>query len=75
MRNMNMLCAHIEYLWNQFNKLGRAVHMHLRAQSTPADLRRFLVEEWDRLPQNSVQRLVGVRPQLKIALVAMLTFC
>ena len=45
----------IEHLWDQ---LGRAVHMHLHAQSTLADLRGFLVEEWDRLPQNSVRRLL-----------------
>ena len=56
MRNMNMLCAHIEHLRDQ---LGRAVHMRLPAQSTPAYLRRFLVEEWNRLPQNSVHRLVN----------------
>ena len=56
MRNMNMLCAHIEHLWDQ---LGRAVHMRLHAQSTLADLSRFVVEEWDRLPENSVHRLVN----------------
>ena len=33
--------------------------MRLHAQSTLADLSRFLVEEWNRLPQNSVQRLVN----------------
>ena len=46
----------IEHLWDQS---GRAVHMRLHAQSTLADLRRSLVEEWDSLPQNSVQRLVN----------------
>ena len=46
----------IVHLWDQS---GRAVHMRLHAQSTLADLRRSLVEEWDSLPQNSVQRLVN----------------
>ena len=55
MRNMNM-CAHIDHLWDQ---LGRAVHVRMHAQSTLANLRRFLVEEWDRLPENSVQRVVN----------------
>ncbi len=45
----------IEHLWDQ---LGRAVQTRLHAQSTLADLRRILVEEWDRLPQHRVQRLV-----------------
>ena len=33
--------------------------MRLHAQSTLADLRRFLVEEWGRLPEHSVQRVVN----------------
>ena len=45
----------IEHLWDQ---LGNAVRTRLNPHSTLADLRRFLVEEWDRLPQNNVQRLV-----------------
>lgn len=45
----------IENLWDQ---LGRAVRHRLNAHSTLADLRRFLVEEWNRLPQHNVQRLV-----------------
>ena len=45
----------IEHVWDQ---LGRAVQARLNVNSTRADLRRFLVEEWDRLPQDNVQRLV-----------------
>ena len=45
----------IEHVWDQ---LGRAVQARLNVNSTCADLRRFLVEEWDRLPQDNVQRLV-----------------
>jgi len=45
----------IEHVWDQ---LGKAVRTRLTINSTQADLRRFLVEEWDRLPQNNIQRLV-----------------
>ena len=45
----------IEHVWDQ---LGRVVQARLNVNSTRADLRRFLVEEWDRLPQDNVQRLV-----------------
>ena len=45
----------IEHVWDQ---LGRAVQARLNANSTRADLRRFLVDELDRLPQDNVQRLV-----------------
>ena len=45
----------IEHLWDQ---LGRAVQACLNVNSTRADLRTFLVKEWDRLPQDNVQRLV-----------------
>ena len=45
----------IEHVWDQ---LGRAVQVRLNVNSTRADLRRFLVEECDRLPQDNVQRLV-----------------
>ena len=45
----------IEHVWDQ---LGRAVQARLNVNSTRSDLRRFLVEEWDRLPQDNVQRLV-----------------
>ena len=45
----------IEHVWDQ---LGKAVQARLNVNSTRADLRRFLVEEWDRLPQDNVQRLV-----------------
>ena len=37
----------IEHAWNQ---LGRAVQTRLNVDSTRADLRRLLLEEWDRLP-------------------------
>ena len=45
----------IEHVWDQ---LGRAVQARLNVNSTRVDLRRILVEEWDRLPQDNVQRLV-----------------
>ena len=45
----------IEHVWDQ---LGRAAQARLNVNSTCADLRRFLVEEWDRLTQNNVQLLV-----------------
>ena len=45
----------IEHVWDQ---LGRAVQARLNVNSTRADLRMFLVEEWDRLPQDNVQRMV-----------------
>ena len=45
----------IEHAWDQ---LGRAVQTRLNVNSTRADLRRFLLEEWDRLPQNNIQRLI-----------------
>ena len=35
--------------------------MRLHAERTLADLSRFLLEEWDRLPQNRVQHLVQNR--------------
>ena len=44
-----------EYAWDQ---LGRAVQTSLNVDTTRADLRRFLLEEWDRLPQNHIQRLI-----------------
>ena len=44
----------IEHVWDQ---LGRAIQARLNVNSTRTDLRRFLVE-WDRLPQDNVQRLV-----------------
>ena len=46
---------HIEHDWDQ---LGRTVQTRLNVDSTRADLRRFLLEEWDRLPQNNIQRLI-----------------
>ena len=45
----------IEHVWDQ---LGRAAQARLNVNSTRADLRRFLVEEWDRLTQDNVQLLV-----------------
>ena len=45
----------IEHAWGQ---LGRAVHTRLNVDSTHAVLRRILLEEWDRLPQNNIQRLI-----------------
>ena len=52
----------IEHVWDQ---LGRAVQARLNVNSTRADLRRFLVEEWDMLPQDNVQRLVhSMRPEM-----------
>ena len=45
----------IEHVWDQ---LGRAAQARLNVNSTCADLRRFLVEEWDRLTQDNVQLLV-----------------
>ena len=47
----------IEHAWDQ---LGRAVQTRLNMDSTRADLRRFLLEEWDRLPQNIIQRLIHI---------------
>ena len=47
----------IEHAWDQ---LGRAVQARLNMDSTRADLRRFLLEEWDRLPQNIIQRLIHI---------------
>ena len=45
----------IVHAWDQ---LGRAVQTRLHVDSTRADLRRFLLKEWDRLPQNNIQRLI-----------------
>ena len=45
----------IEHAWGQ---LGSAVQTRLNVDSTRADLRRFLLEEWNRLPQNNIQRLI-----------------
>ena len=45
----------IEHAWGQ---LGRAVHTRLNVDSTHAVLRRIMLEEWDRLPQNNIQRLI-----------------
>ena len=45
----------IEHAWDQ---LGRPVQTRLNVDSTRADLRRFLLEAWDRLPQNNIQRLI-----------------
>ena len=49
--------THAEYPAYMWDQLGRAVQVRLNVNSTRADLRRFLAE-WDRLPQDNVQRLV-----------------
>ena len=46
----------IEHLWDQ---LGRAVRARVTEATTLADLRRFLVEEWDAIPQVRITRLVS----------------
>ena len=43
----------IEHMWDQ---LGRAVRQRLNINSTLVDLRRYLLEEWDRMPMANVQR-------------------
>ena len=45
----------IEHVWDQ---LGRAVRQRLNINSTLVDLRRYLLEEWDRLPLAKLQRLI-----------------
>ena len=45
----------IEYVWDQ---LGRAVRQRLNINSTLVDLRRYMLEEWDRLPMAKLQRLI-----------------
>ena len=45
----------IEHAWDV---LGRAVSARLDQNSTLQDLRRFLREEWARIPQQSILRLV-----------------
>ncbi len=57
----------IEHMWDQ---LGRAVRLRLTVHSTMADLRRFLLEEWDRIPMNNVQRLVHSMRRRCIACIA-----
>ena len=46
----------IELLWDQ---LGRAVHGRIEAKTTLAQLRNFLVEEWNALAQDRVNRLIN----------------
>ena len=38
--------------------LGRAIQKRMTEHSTMADLRRFLGEEWQRIPQATIQKLV-----------------
>ena len=38
--------------------LGRAAQKRMTEQSTMADLRRFLGEEWQRIPQATIRKLV-----------------
>ena len=45
----------IEHTWDV---LGRAVSARLDQNSTLQDLRRFLREEWARIPQQTILRLV-----------------
>ena len=45
----------IEHVWDQ---LGRAVRQRLNINSTLVDLRRYMLEEWDRLPMAKLQRLI-----------------
>ena len=45
----------IEHVWDQ---LGRAVRQRLNINSTLVDLRRYMLEEWDRLPMANLQRLI-----------------
>lgn len=46
----------IEHLWDE---LGRAVRRRVTDQTTLADLRELLVEEWDVIPQQRVRTLVN----------------
>lgn len=46
----------IEQLWDQ---LAKAVAARVQLDSTVNDLRRFLQEEWQRIPQIRIQRLVN----------------
>ena len=45
----------IEHVWDQ---IGRAVRQRLNINSTLVDLRRYMLEEWDRLPMANLQRLI-----------------
>ena len=45
----------IEHVWDV---LGRAVQERMTEHSTIADLRRFLGEEWQRIPQATIRKLV-----------------
>ena len=45
----------IEHVWDV---LGRAVQKRMAEHSTMADLRRFLGEEWQRIPQAMIRKLV-----------------
>ena len=45
----------VEHAWDV---LGRAVSARLDRNSTLQDLRRFLREEWARIPQQTIQKLV-----------------
>ena len=47
--------SYIEHVWDV---LGRAVQKRMTEHSTMADLRRFLGEEWQRIPQATVRKLV-----------------
>ena len=45
----------IDHVWGV---LGRVVHAHLQGNSTLQDLRQFLREEWARIPQQTISKLL-----------------
>ena len=47
--------SQIEHVWDQ---LGRAVRQRLNINSTLVDLRRYMLEECDRLPMAKLQQLI-----------------
>ena len=46
----------IEHVWDQ---LGKAVRARITPQHTLMHLRRFLQDEWDRLPQHNIRVLIN----------------
>ena len=58
----------IEHVWDQ---LGRAVQQRLNVNSTLVDLRRYMLEEWDRLPIDKLQQLIhGMRRRCDACIAA-----
>lgn len=45
----------IEHLWDE---LGKAVRRRMMPTSTLQDLRRFLIEQWDAIPQVKIRKLI-----------------